>query len=120
LLGQEDAALVSFGFSPVQVGDTAPKASVELLLLDSVGTKISQLEEAVVSCLEAEGRTLAQAVAEHMLVCFRSRDPSISLEPVVQGPTEEPVEAARVSVEDATRVVAERFECEQAFCFVNK
>jgi hypothetical protein len=104
--------LASFGFSPAQVGDTAPKAGVELLLLDSTGTKISQLEEAVISYLEEEGRTLAQAVAEHMLMCFQSRDPSISLELVVQGPTEEPAEAARVSVEDATRVVAERFERE--------
>jgi hypothetical protein len=78
--------LVSFGFSPVQVGDTAPKASVELLLLDSVGTKISQLEEAVVSCLEAEGRTLAQAVAEHMLVAFGAATPASPWSPWCKGP----------------------------------
>jgi hypothetical protein len=45
-------------------------------------------------------------------VCFQSRDPSISLEPVVQGPVKEPVEAARVSVEDVACAIAERFERE--------
>jgi hypothetical protein len=47
-----------------------------------------------------------------VLMCFRSRDPSISLEPVVQGPVEGSAEAARDGVEDATRAVAERFERE--------
>jgi hypothetical protein len=47
-----------------------------------------------------------------MLMCFRSRDPSISLEPVVQGPVEGPTEAARVGIEDGMHAVAERFEHE--------
>jgi hypothetical protein len=59
-----------------------------LSLLDSAGRKISQLEEAVSSRLEEEGHALAQAVADHVLMCFRSRDPSISLEPAVEGPVE--------------------------------
>jgi hypothetical protein len=46
------------------------------------------------------------------LMCFRSRDPAISLEPVVQGPTEEPAEAAAAGVEDAARAVADRFKRE--------
>jgi hypothetical protein len=54
----------------------------------------------------------AQAVADHVLMCFRSRDPSISLEPVVQGPVEGSAEAARDGVEDVARAVAERFERE--------
>jgi hypothetical protein len=41
-----------------------------------------------------------------VLMCFQSRDPSISLEPAVQGPVEGSVEAARDGVEDAARVVA--------------
>jgi hypothetical protein len=90
----------------------APEAGVVLPLLDSVGRKISQLEEAVGSSLEKEGRALAQAVADHMLMCFRSRDPSISLELVVQGPVEGFAEAAKDNVEDAARAVAERFERE--------
>jgi hypothetical protein len=66
-----------------------------LLLLDLAGRKISQLEEAIGSHLEEEGRVLAQAVADHVLMCFQSRDPSISLEPAVQGPIEGFAEAAR-------------------------
>jgi hypothetical protein len=47
-----------------------------------------------------------------VLMCFRSRDPSISLEPIVQGPVEGSAEATRDGVEDAARAVAERFESE--------
>jgi hypothetical protein len=47
-----------------------------------------------------------------VLMCFRSRDPSISLEPAVQGPVEGSAKAARDGVEDAARAVAERFERE--------
>jgi hypothetical protein len=104
--------LTSFGFSPIRGGDAAPEASVVLPLLDSVGRKISQLEEAVGNHLEEEGRTLAQAVADHVLMCFQSRDPSISLEPAVQGSVEGSTEATRDNVEDDARAVAERFERE--------
>jgi hypothetical protein len=40
-LGQADAALASFGFSPIQLGDVAPEANVVLSLLDSTERKIS-------------------------------------------------------------------------------
>jgi hypothetical protein len=70
------------------------------------------LKEAVSNHLEEERRTLAQAVADHVLMCFQSRDPSISLVPVVQGPVEGSAEATRDNVEDAARAVAERFERE--------
>jgi hypothetical protein len=103
---------VSFGFSPIQGGDAAPEPGVILPLLDSAGRKISQLEGAVGSCLEEEGRALAHAVAENVLMCFRSRDPTISLEPMVQGLIEGSTEAARDDVDDAARAVAEWFEHE--------
>jgi hypothetical protein len=92
--------------------DAAPEAGAMLLLLDLAGTKISQQEEVVGSHLVEEGRALAQAVAEHWLICFWSHDPSISLEPVVQGLIEEPAEATRVGVEDAAHAITKRFECE--------
>jgi hypothetical protein len=81
-------------------------------LLDSTGTKISQLADAVGSRIEEEGRALAQAVGEHVLLCFCSRDPNISLEPVVQGPAEEPAGATAAGVEDAACVIADRFKRE--------
>jgi hypothetical protein len=55
---------------------------------------------------------LAQAVADHVLMCFRGRDPTFSLEPTVQGPIEGSVEATRDGVEDAAQAIAERFERE--------
>jgi hypothetical protein len=51
-------------------------------------------------------------VADHVLMCFRSHDPSISLEPVVQGPVKWSAEAVKDDIEDAARAVAERFERE--------
>jgi hypothetical protein len=88
----------------------APEAGVVLPLLDSVGRKISQLEEVVGSRLEEEGHALAQVVTDHVLMCFQSRDPTISLEPAVQGPVEGSAEATRDGVEDTTRAVVERFK----------
>jgi hypothetical protein len=111
-LGQADAVLASFGFSPVRTGGAAPEVGAAVPLLDSATTKISQLEDAVGSRNEEEGRALAQAVAEHVLMCFRSCDPAISLEPVVQGPAEEPAEAAATGVEDTARSIADRFKRE--------
>jgi hypothetical protein len=111
-LGQADAALASFGFSPIRNGVTAPEAGAVLPLLDSAGRNISQLEEAIGSRLEEEGRTLAQTVVEHVLMCFRSRDISISLGHAVQGPIEGSVKAASVGIEDVAHTVAKRFERE--------
>jgi hypothetical protein len=111
-LGQADAVLASFGFNPVRTGGAAPEGGAAVPLLDPATAKISQLEDAVGSRIEEEGHTLAQAVAEHVLMCFRSRDPAISMEPVVQGPAEEPAEAAAVGIEEATHTVADRFKRE--------
>jgi hypothetical protein len=111
-LGQADVVLASFGFSPVRTGGAAPEGGAAVSLLDSAAAKISQLEDAVGSRIEEEGRSLAQAVAEHVLMCFRSRDPAISLEPVVQGPAEEPAGAAAAGVEDDAHAVADRFKRE--------
>jgi hypothetical protein len=49
-------------------------------------------------------------VAEHVLMCFRSRDPQVSLELVVQGLIEETEDAARAGVHDTTRLVDTQFE----------
>jgi hypothetical protein len=71
---------------------------------------MSELKDVVSGRLEAEGRILVEVVAEHMLMCFHSQDPQVSLEPVVQGPVEEVPEAAQVSVRETAKLIVERFK----------
>jgi hypothetical protein len=66
---------VPFGFSPLRSRVLTQEASIELPLLDSAGVKMSELEDVISSRLEVEGRILAEAVVEHVLMCFRSQDP---------------------------------------------
>jgi hypothetical protein len=70
---------------------------------------MSDLKDVVSGRLEAEGHILVEVVAEHMLMCFHSQDPQVSLEPVVQGPVEEVPEAAQVSVRETAKLIVERF-----------
>jgi hypothetical protein len=60
---------VPLGFSPLHSREPAPEVSIVLPLLDSAGAKILKLE-VIGGQLEAEGRALAKAVAEHVLTCF--------------------------------------------------
>jgi hypothetical protein len=66
-----------------------------------------ELDDVITNWLEAEGRILAEVVAEHVLLCLYGQDPQVSLEPVVQLPAEQISEAAQVGVREATKVVAE-------------
>jgi hypothetical protein len=109
-LGQAESALVPFGFSTLRARVLMQEVSIDLSLLDSASIKMSELEDVIGTRLEAEGRILAETVAEHMLMCFRSQDPQVSLEPVVQGPTKEVQEAAQDGVWETVKLVAERFE----------
>jgi hypothetical protein len=71
-----------------------------------------ELEDVIANRLEAEGRILAEAVAEHMLLCLLIQDPQVSLELVVQGPAEQIPEATQVGVREVAKVIAEQFECQ--------
>ena len=51
-------------------------------------------------------------VAEHVLACFRSRDPNFSLSPAVEGILEETEASARASVQDAVQAIIARFNRE--------
>jgi hypothetical protein len=82
-LGQTEATLVPLGFSPLRSEVLTHEVGVVLPLLDTVDAKLSQLEEVTDGRLGEEGRALAEAVVEHMLLCFRSRDRQASLDPVV-------------------------------------
>jgi hypothetical protein len=110
-LGQTESALVPFSFSPLRSGVLTQEVNAELLLLDSAGAKMSELEDVVTSCLEVEGRILVEAVVEHVLLCFRNQDPQVLLEPVVQGPAKRVQEVAQVGVWETPKLVVEWFEC---------
>ena len=47
-------------------------------------------------------------VAAHVLTCFRSHDPAISLAPVLEGPVPETEAAAREGIQEAVEIVASR------------
>jgi hypothetical protein len=53
-------------------------------------------------------------VIEYILTCFRSHDPTISMEPVIAGPVADIEDAAREGVQDIVAVVAERFQRDPA------
>jgi hypothetical protein len=109
-LGQTEAALAPLGFSPLCSEEPVREVTTVPPMLDSMGAKMLTLEEVVSEQLEAEGHVLAEKVAEHMLTCFESRDPNISLELVVHGPTIEIEEAARGSVQEVAKIAASRFQ----------
>jgi hypothetical protein len=102
--------LVPLGFNPICSGEPAWEVSNVLQVLESTGAKMLRLEEVVSDQLEAEGRVLAEKVAENVLTCFRSQDPIVSLEPVVLGPAAETEEATSSSGQEATKIVAAQFQ----------
>ena len=83
-------------------------------MLNSASDQLRQLEPILAGQLEAEGRELIRMVAEHILTCFRSHDPAISLAPVVNGPVAETEAAARDSVREVVDFVAAYFKWEPA------
>jgi hypothetical protein len=49
-------------------------------------------------------------VVDHVLSCFRSHNPAISLTPVPEGPAPEAETAAWEGVQEVVEIVAARFE----------
>jgi hypothetical protein len=47
---------------------------------------------------------------EYILTCFRSHDPTISLEPVIAGPVANTEDAAQEGIQDVMELVAERLQ----------
>jgi hypothetical protein len=78
--------------------------------LDSAAERLQCLESTLVARLEAEGWELARVVVDHILTCFGSHDPAISLTPVLEGPIPEAEATAREGVREVVEVVAARFE----------
>jgi len=108
--GEANTALVPLGLSPIQVPELPSTMADALPVLRSAMERLRRLDSTLAERLEAEGRDLLRAVAEYLLVCFRSHDPAISLDPVVVGPVEETEAAARESVQEVVEIVAARFQ----------
>jgi hypothetical protein len=85
-LGQTKMTLVPFGFSHIRSGEPTWEVSDVLPMLESEGAKMLRLEEVSVDELEAKGHVQVEKVVEHVLTCFRSRVPVISLDPIALGP----------------------------------
>ncbi|KAJ1264671.1 hypothetical protein BS78_08G017900 [Paspalum vaginatum] len=108
--GEASSALVPLGLSPIQVTEPPSTFADALPVLDSAVEQLRRLDSMLGERLEAEGHELCRAVAEHLLVCFRSHDPAISLDPVIAGPVEEAEAAARESVQEVVEAVAAQFQ----------
>jgi hypothetical protein len=100
--------------SPIAVSELLTSISDALPVLDSVADRLRRLDQILGARLEAEGGKLCQVVIEYVLMCFRSHDPAISLEPVIAGPVATAEDAAQESVQDAVELVAERFQRDPA------
>jgi hypothetical protein len=105
---------VPLGVSPIPVSELPTSISDALPVLDSTADQLRCLDQILGTSLEAEGGRLYRAVIEYLLTCFRSHNPTISLEPVIAGLVADTEDAARESVQDTVEVVAERFQRDPA------
>jgi hypothetical protein len=112
--GEASTTLVLLGVSPILVSRSPATISDVLPVLDSTADRLRRLEQILGARLKAEGGRLCRAVIEYILTCFRSRDPAISLEPVIAGPVADLEDAAQEAVQDTVEVVAERFQRDPA------
>jgi hypothetical protein len=112
--GEVSTALVALGMSPISVSELPTSISDALPVLDSTADRLRRLDQILGACLEAEGGRLCRTVIEYILTCFRSHDPTISLEPVIAGLVAATKYAAQEGVQDAVELVAERFQRDPA------
>jgi hypothetical protein len=112
--GEVSTALVPLGVSPILVSELPMSISDVLSVLDSTVDRLQCLDQILGARLEAEGGRLCRAVIEYILTCFRSHDPTISLEPVISGLVDDTEDAAREGIQDIVEVVAERFQRDPA------
>jgi chromosome segregation ATPase len=79
-------SLDALRLSPIQVVEAPPSLGTVLPVLDSAVQRLRHMESAILDRLETEGRVVARAMAEYILTCYRSHDPTIPLAPILVGP----------------------------------
>jgi hypothetical protein len=107
-------ALVPLGVSPIPVSQPPTSISDVLPVLDSAADRLRCLDQILGARLEAEGGRLYRAIVEYILTCYRSHDPTISLESVIAGPVADTEDVAREGIKDAVELVAECFQWDPA------
>jgi hypothetical protein len=105
---------VPLGVSPIPVLEQPGSISDALPVLDSAADRLWHLDQILGARLEAEGNRLCRSVIEYVLTCFRSHDPTISLESVIAGPMVDTEDTAREGVQDTVDVVAKSFQRDPA------
>ena len=112
--GEASSALVPLGMRPIQVAEPPASIADALPVLDSTSERLRRLDQILIGHLEAEGRELCRMVAEYILTCLWSDDPTISLAPIVDGPVAMTEATGRESVRDVVDFVAAYFKREPA------
>ena len=100
------------GLGRVYVGEKGMERAIIrhiALGFEKISRRLKALPWAVQELASREGRGLAHAVAEHVLACYRSRDPNFSLEPAREGVVEAEEEATREAVRGIVTEVAACF-----------
>jgi hypothetical protein len=102
--------LETLGLPQIRAAEAPSTLVAALQPLDSANEQLRELVAIVADRLESEGLAVARVAAEHVLTCFRSHDPAVSLSPVLLGPLEEAAAAAQEGVQEAVDIVVSRLE----------
>jgi hypothetical protein len=112
--GEASTSLVPLGMSPIPVSELPVSIFDALPMLDSTVDRLWCLNQILGAHLEVEGSKLYRVLVEHVLTCFRSHDPAISLALMIHGPVAATEDAAWESVQDAVEMVAACFQRDPA------
>jgi hypothetical protein len=108
--GEASTVLVPLGMSPIPALVQPVSIFDALPILDSAADRLQRLDQVLGTRLEAEGGRLRRSAIEYVLTCFESRDPTVSLGPVIAGPVADTEDAAREGVQDVVDAVVGRFQ----------
>jgi hypothetical protein len=106
--GEVNPSLDALGASPIWVAEAPSSLGAALQVLDSTAEQLRDLESSMHDLLETEGRAVARGMAEYILTCFQSHDPTFQLTPVLVSPIRATAAAAQEGVQEAADMVVSR------------